>query len=151
MQHLESSSAAVADLATRWGGEKHENYAAPHLLDPLLSCMVHKMSLGVVGKEAICLAVHLFEFSRNIQSWQCEQKVCLQWELNPVADWRGGGGEGAMPPDPVKISHKKDGSRIRPHRFRVSWLPSHHYPTAGSSTGTCYTTTIFSPMPHRFN
>ena len=42
-----------------------------------------------------------------------------------VAD-PGGGGEGAMapPPGPVKISHKKDGCRIRPHKFHVSRPPS---------------------------
>ena len=33
------------------------------------------------------------------------------------------GGEGAMPPGPVKISHKKDGHQRRLHRFRVSWPP----------------------------
>ena len=34
-----------------------------------------------------------------------------------------GGGKGAMPPpDPVKISHKKDGRQRWPHRFHVSCL-----------------------------
>ena len=36
------------------------------------------------------------------------------------------------PPGPVKISHKKDGHRRRPHRFHVSCPPP--YPTAGSAT-----------------
>ena len=41
-----------------------------------------------------------------------------------------GGAEGAMPPlRPVKISHKKDGSQRRPHRFHVS---CHPHPAAGS-------------------
>ena len=49
----------------------------------------------------------------------------------PVAD--PGGAEGAMaPPGPVKIGHKKDGHRRRPHRFHVSWPPP--YPAAGSAT-----------------
>ena len=35
-----------------------------------------------------------------------------------------GGQEGhAPPPDPVKISHKKDGRQRQPHRFHVSRLP----------------------------
>ena len=35
-----------------------------------------------------------------------------------------GGAEGAMaPPGPVKIGHKKDGHRRRPHRFHVSRPP----------------------------
>ena len=35
-----------------------------------------------------------------------------------------GGAEGAMaPPGPVKIGHKKDGCRRRPHRFHVSRPP----------------------------
>ena len=35
-----------------------------------------------------------------------------------------GGAEGAMvPPGPVKIGHKKDGHRRRPHRFHVSRSP----------------------------
>ena len=33
---------------------------------------------------------------------------------------------------PVKINHKKDGHQRRPHRFHVSWPPSHL--TAGSAT-----------------
>ena len=36
------------------------------------------------------------------------------------------------PPDPVKISHKKDGRQTWPHRFHVSRSPS--YPAAGSAT-----------------
>ena len=39
---------------------------------------------------------------------------------------------GHAPPGPVKISHKKDGCRRRPHRFHVSLPP---YPAAGSATG----------------
>ena len=34
-----------------------------------------------------------------------------------------GGPEGAMPPRPVKNSHKKDGCQRRPHRFHVSHPP----------------------------
>ena len=37
------------------------------------------------------------------------------------------------PPGPVKIGHKKDGRRRRPHRFHVSRPPP--YPAAGSATG----------------
>ena len=37
------------------------------------------------------------------------------------------------PPGPVKIGHKKDGHRRRPHRFHVSRPPP--YPAAGSATG----------------
>ena len=51
---------------------------------------------------------------------------------------RGGGRGGHAPPDPVKIGHKKDGHRRRPHRFHVSRPPS-PYPAAGSAT-------VFSPM-----
>ena len=40
-----------------------------------------------------------------------------------VADQGGGGRGGRGPPGPVKISHKKDGRRRRPHRFHVSWPP----------------------------
>ena len=42
--------------------------------------------------------------------------------LYQMLDKRSGsrGGEGAMPPGPVKISHKKDGRPRRPHRFHVS-------------------------------
>ena len=42
-----------------------------------------------------------------------------------------GGARGPCPPSPVKISHKKDGHRIRPHRFHVSPPP---HPAAGSAT-----------------
>ena len=52
--------------------------------------------------------------------------------LVPVAD-PGGEGEGAMPPGPVKISHKKDGCQRRLHRFRVS-RPPPLYPATGSAT-----------------
>ena len=38
----------------------------------------------------------------------------------------------APPPGPVKIGHKKDGRRRRPHRFHVSRPPP--YPAAGSAT-----------------
>ena len=37
------------------------------------------------------------------------------------------------PPGPVKIGHKKDGHRRRPHRFHVS-RPPLPYPAAGSTT-----------------
>ena len=40
------------------------------------------------------------------------------------------GGPGGMPPNPVKISHKKDSRQMRPHRFHVSRPP---YPAAGSA------------------
>ena len=43
----------------------------------------------------------------------------------------GGGSEGAMPPGPVKISHKKDGHQRQRHRFHVSRPP---YLAAGSAT-----------------
>ena len=36
------------------------------------------------------------------------------------------------PTGPVKIGHKKDGRRRRPHRFHVSRPPP--YPAAGSAT-----------------
>ena len=52
------------------------------------------------------------------------------------------GGEGAMaPPGPVKIGHKKDGRRRRPHRFHVSRPPP--YPAAGSATGYCRWSSAF--------
>ena len=51
-----------------------------------------------------------------------------------VAD-PGGGPRGPWPPpDPVKIGHKKDGHRRRPHRFHVSRPPP--YPAAGSATAS---------------
>ena len=37
------------------------------------------------------------------------------------------------PPGPVKIGHKKDGRRRRPHRCLVSRPPP--YPAAGSASG----------------
>ena len=46
------------------------------------------------------------------------------------------GGEGAMAPSgPVKISHKKNGCRRRPHRFHVSRPP---YLAVGSATVIVY-------------
>ena len=43
---------------------------------------------------------------------------------NAAVAYPGGGAEGAMaPPGPVKIGHKKDGHRRRPHRFHVSRPP----------------------------
>ena len=42
--------------------------------------------------------------------------------VHPVAD-PGVGAEGAMPPSPVKISHKKHGHQRQPHRFHVSRPP----------------------------
>ena len=62
--------------------------------------------------------------------------------LEAVAD-HGGGGEGAMPPPgPVKINHKKDGCRRRPHICHVSWPPP--YPAAGSATGKPQKSSIVS-------
>ena len=53
----------------------------------------------------------------------------------PSSGSRGGGPRGPWPPPgPVKIGHKKDGRRRRPHRFHVSRPPP--YPAAGSATGT---------------
>ena len=52
----------------------------------------------------------------------------LKHSLSPwrtVAD-PGGGGQGAMPPGPVKICNKKDGRQRQQHRFHVSWPPSPH-------------------------
>ena len=52
-----------------------------------------------------------------------------------------GGDEGAMaPPGPLKISHKKDGSQIWPHRLHVS----RHllYPATGSATDTSVKTCL---------
>ena len=43
-------------------------------------------------------------------------------KLSPVAD--PGGPRGPSPSDPGKISHKKDGRQIRPHRFHVSEVRS---------------------------
>ena len=40
-----------------------------------------------------------------------------------------------MPPNPVKISHKKDGRQRWQHRFHVSLPPP--YPAAGSVTEQC--------------
>ena len=57
------------------------------------------------------------------------RKPRLQGEIIPVPD--PGGGRGG-PPGPVKIGHKKDGRRRRPHRFHVSRPPP--YPAAGSAT-----------------
>ena len=54
----------------------------------------------------------------------------MSCHLSTVAD--PGGPRGAMPPGPVKISHKKDGCRRQPHRFHVSRPPP--YPAAGSAT-----------------
>ena len=48
---------------------------------------------------------------------------------------RGGRG-GHGPPGPVKIGHKNDGHRRRPHRFHVSRPPP--YPVAGSATENFY-------------
>ena len=36
----------------------------------------------------------------------------------------GGGGKGAIPPGPAKISYKKDGRQRQLHRFPVSWPPT---------------------------
>ena len=55
----------------------------------------------------------------------------LDTKAMPVAD-PGGGRGGHGPPGPVKIGHKKDGHRRRPHRFHVSRPPP--YPAAGSAT-----------------
>ena len=35
-----------------------------------------------------------------------------------------GGAKGAMVPQPVEISQKKDGHQRWPHRFHVSWPPT---------------------------
>ena len=40
--------------------------------------------------------------------------------ISAVADPVGGARGGDVPPGPVKISHKKEGRRIRLHRFNVS-------------------------------
>ena len=52
-------------------------------------------------------------------------------KIKTVAD-PGGSRGGHAPPGPVKIGHKKDGRRRRPHRFHVSRPPP--YPAAGSAT-----------------
>ena len=53
------------------------------------------------------------------------------WQQVTVADQ--GGAREPYPPDPVKITHKKDGYQRQPHRFHVSHptrpldpLPSHN-------------------------
>ena len=54
----------------------------------------------------------------NAENWY----LWLLWRHRPQKQHSSasGGGEGSMPPpSPVKISHKKDGRRIQPHRFHV--------------------------------
>ena len=63
---------------------------------------------------------------------QSKYKSTFTLNKTTVAD--PGGAEGAMTPPggPVKIDHKKDGQRRRPHRFHISRPPP--YPAAGSAT-----------------
>ena len=76
----------------------------------------------------------------------CERSTVSRTQLvTSVADPVGGGGKGTMSPCPVKISHKKDGHRRRPHRFHVS-PPPPTYPVAGSATEHIVNNTTFTLM-----
>ena len=55
---------------------------------------------------------------KNQKFGQCVEFCNKQVQPNSIADR--GGARGPCPPGPVKISHKKDGCRIRSHRFHVS-------------------------------
>ena len=54
--------------------------------------------------------------------FQEAQLINFQW-IRTVADPGGRRGGHLAPPGPVKIGHKKDGHRRRPHRFHVSCPP----------------------------
>ena len=60
-------------------------------------------------------------------------KIKVKIMSEQVADPGGGVPRGPWPPNPVEISHKKDGRQRWPHRFHVSWTPPH--PAAGSDAG----------------
>ena len=74
------------------------------------------------------------DFSVDSNRWNKNMQVpaCFLFETQSVADPGGGPSGPWPPPGPVKIGHKKDGRRRRPHRFHVSRPPP--YPAAGSAT-----------------
>ena len=77
-----------------------------------------------------CPTLAIYLFSRIIFKYLFVYNVLLANRSSSGS--RVGNGDHAPVPGPVKISHKKDGLKRRPHRFRVSCPPP--YPATGSAS-----------------
>ena len=78
-------------------------------------------------------------------SAECPDITSCSFFLNRPSSGSRGGGEGAMAsPDPVKISHKKDGRRRQPHSFHVSRppLPGHWIRYCAHKQRQCFYTCL---------
>ena len=123
---LNPNSKNVQTFAHSVGSSRSSNFLvqfySPHR--PRIQLHNEGLSLFVTSMllySKLCTKVYI-EITLYLLYWFRHMLVhCLSVQLHYTVVSSGSRGEGAMaPPGPVKIGHKKDGRRRRPHRFHVS-------------------------------